>query len=46
MKELENEIMNTVSQYPELMTAMRQYNDDHSYEKVSILRYYVAKWGH
>ena len=26
--------MNTVSQYPELMSAMREYNDEHSYEKV------------
>ena len=34
-KELENEIMNTVGQYPELMSAMKSYNENHDFEKVS-----------
>ena len=34
-KELENEIMSTVQQYPELMSAMKSYNENHDFEKVS-----------
>jgi DNA repair exonuclease SbcCD ATPase subunit len=35
-EELETEIMNTVSQYPELMSAMKSYNEDHSFEKEKV----------
>ena len=27
--------MNTVGQYPELMSAMKSYNENHDFEKVS-----------
>ena len=41
-KELESEIMDTISQYPELMTAMKMYNEDKSYEKVMLDSYFHA----
>lgn len=35
-QELENEIMETISQYPELMTAMKDYNQNNSFEKEKV----------
>ena len=34
IKELENEIMETIGQYPELMSAMKDYNENSGFEKV------------
>jgi len=35
-EELENEIMSTVQQYPELMSAMKSYNENHDFEKEKV----------
>ena len=34
--ELQNQIMDTVNGYPELMQAMRQFNNNHSFEKEKV----------
>jgi len=35
-EELQNQIMDTVNGYPELMQAMRQFNNNHSFEKEKV----------
>jgi hypothetical protein len=35
-EELENEIMSTVQQYPELMSAMKSYEENHDFEKEKV----------
>lgn len=35
-EELQNQIMDTVNGYPELMQAMRQYNSEHGFEKEKV----------